>query len=281
MTNQPTRSLASLTALADEALAAKATGDSHAEFALHGEELGSQKIAALEQAAAAGNEEAQQMLEWLRESKEATFTDAFARASYFRGCIATLAAAPNPDPDRVLATFFSGQGTKMRVRGNSQLQPAIPLFRSFQKRHDAVKFHPSPMIIPSSHRSKERGSEQMESRETVYMVPATALDRQCFEQLQTLFRRMPEGLIAWIEAQAKLDLRQTVWLALHFMPGSFVLTPKWVDRMFYEKAGVIRMRDSNAIYLRFRLSLGSEHYMVLNTSDSDRLIQLLEAAKTA
>ena len=271
-------SVLNLKEMADRALEDQKTGDTHADLALQGEEVGSDCLAAMQQKAMAGDQQYAQMLGYLDEAKEAIFVDAFARASYFRGTIARLATEEHPDPEKVLATFFSARSKTMYVRGQKEPQPAIPIFTSFENRSDALKQYRSPFLTPTSNRGKNgKGVEHIHSAGHEYLVPTTTVDQECFEQMGKLLRRMPEVLLNWLETSK--DVRRAVWLALHFFPGTYVLRGADVEAKFRSRKGIYQSQDGRVTYLFFRLSQ-SEFYMIPDSAEAQRLMAALRAHRT-
>jgi hypothetical protein len=270
----------SLYDLADEALAAQQTGESHANLALDSETLSSDQMAAMKRAAIAGSERHQEMLAFVTEAKEAVFTDAFARASYFRGIIGQLAAEDTPEPNKVLSTFQSAISQTMHVRGCKQPQPAIPLFTALDDRAAAVKHYSSPFLIPDANRGKNgKGVDHIHSAKHKHVIPTTTLDVECFKQMEGLRRRMSAVMLSWLETTTE-DLRQIVWLALHFFPGAYVLRAEDVEKRFSCTQGAYRSKDGRVLYPFFRLS-ASEFFMLPNSPEAQQLIAHLTQRRKA
>jgi hypothetical protein len=267
--------------LAKRAYDEQQDGVAHATLAIDSQEIDPKYIAAIEQKALAGDEESQRTLVWIKEAREATFTNAFARASYFRGTIARLNVEANPDPEKVLASFFSAQATKMSVRGEDKkptVQPAIPLFKSVDKT-EARKYHHRPLRIAEAFRKNSRTSqEHIEGQRMRVLVPTTVTDRECFEQMSALLAKMPAAIAKHFEGTDNFDVRQAVWLCLNLIPGARVFGPGFAKRIFTEVEGDEVKDERDARFLRFELS--NHEVLVLDKSEfATRIIGRLKVFK--
>lgn len=262
----------SLADLVAEANNAMRTGEAHASYALEGEEL---DISALQKAAMAGHEASAAALKYLSEAKEMTFRDAFARSAYLRGKIAQLAGQQCPEPEEVLGTLFSAQGKKMFVRGPDGKpveQPAIPLFRSTTDRNEVRRCVGRNAIkLPDAFR-REKGTprEHMEGARFRFLIPATTADRECYEELAGLLKRMPEVLAHHFEEYESQDVRQCCWLVLNLVSGTRGFNPGFAKKIFEETEGGFEEKEGNRAYLRFDLS--DHEVLVLDDTPVNRRI---------
>lgn len=213
----------------------------------------------------------------MEEAREMTFTDAIVRAAFFRGRIAALAAEESPLPEMVLATMFSAQATRMRTKQG--IQKTIPILAVWNSWRDAQRHDKHPIVQPASQRKRARnghGREFFAARGQNFLVPASIIDREAFEQLKGLLKRMPAVLAAWLPS-SETGLHQATWFALHFLPGAQMLDTTWFKRMFEDKDGTLKRRDNGGkTYLRFDLS-PNEILVVEESEDSRAVVDALKA----
>jgi hypothetical protein len=272
----------SLAELAELAAQAEETGKFHADYAIEGESMGPEALARIQKAAMAGHESSQEAITALQESRIMTFRDPFARAAYFRGRLEAHAKEEQPDPDKVLSTIFSAQAKTMFVKGDRGMerQRAIPLFTAHEDRRQAAKALGGdilPLRFPNSER-KEQGTprEHITGESFMFLAPTTVADREPYEVLRQLLARMPVVLVQHFEGQARFDVRQAVWLALHLFFGARVFHPGAVRRNFEQTGG--KLQQKHGTYVGYCLS-SHEHLVLEDTPAAARFVELLQAQK--
>ena len=269
----------SLAELAQSATAAQQTGETHGALAAEGATMDSMSLANIEKAAMAGDEQYRQAIDYLKEAREATFTDPFARQSYFKELIVRLNNQDHVDPENVLATFFSALGTKINVRGEKgkEVRPAIPLFRKFDERREAQKFlgkNVLPIRVVDSDRKEHGGSrEHITGDHFRFLAPTTVAEIECYESLRQLLVRMPQVLADYFEVQDNFDVRQAVWLTLNLVPGARVFHPGAVKRIFEDKGDYLEHKSGGS-FVKFELS-SHECLVIDNTANNCRIVARL------
>jgi hypothetical protein len=271
--------MSKLMELAAKARTMQAAGAQHADLALVGEVLTVEDRTAIQQLALSGDGEAARELEQLDGAEIAIFTDAFARNAYLRKQVAQLAKDDAPNLDEVISRLFALQAKTMPAK-KGQMLPAIPLLTVHRRFQDAKKHlcGDQPIVLFEAWRkSKGKKDEHIEARTEQYLVPATALDRETFRQFKQILAKAADVLTAQLDDGATMTLRQIVWYAVHFLPQSQIMTPKWLGRIFdKQEDGSWKHRNNHRNYLRFDLS-GHEVYLVPKSDRASRLMEQLKA----
>jgi|GEM_PF-7062302 len=265
--------------LAAQARQMQTAGQERAELAIVGEVLTPEDRAAIQQLAQSGNEEAARELEQLDGAEIAIFTDPFARNAYLRKQVELLAKEDSPGLDEVIARLFALQAQTMPGKHGKML-PAIPLLVTHARERDAKKqlCGEQPIVlVKASRKNRGRKDEHIDARIEQYLAPATVVDRQTFRLFKLVLTKAAEVLITRLDNAEKMNLRQVVWYAVHLVPQSQVVSPKWADRILEKRAdGTFERRDTRQSYLRFELST-HEIYIVPKNDRTERLMEQLKA----
>lgn len=264
--------MSTLQQLAVRARTMQEAGTKLADKAIEGEVLSVEDRALIEQLAKSGDEQALRELEQLDDAEIAIFTDAFARNAYLRKQVALLDTS---NLDTVIARLYALRATTMPSRG--KMLPAIQLLAVYDRYSDARKHHRRPLPLTNATR-KDKGqkNEHIDARIEQYLVPATTLDREVFEQFQRVLLQSADALIERLDNCERMSPRRAVWYAVHFLPGSLVLTPKWAERIFEAGPnGACTHRGNKQHFVRFDLS----SHEVFFTPKDDRAVRLIDQLK--
>lgn len=278
----------SLLDLAREADAAEAAGNTHGAMAAEGSQLSQATFASMEKSAMAGDQRYIDALAYFKESREMTFKDAFSRAAYFREMLKIYSEHAKPDPELVVATFFSALATKMHIRSEDRKSvetiPAIPLFKVHDDKREAVRMLGKGVpiiVVPDAHRyDKGTSHEHITGNRFRYLAPMTYNEFDCYEHLRMLQDRMASVLAANFEENPRHDVRDAVWYTLNLVRRARVFDHNMVRRLFKETGGKLTHKDDGNPYISFELT--ERDVLVLeDTPDNQALIERLEMLKEA